>query len=275
MDDDPGWQAPLAAAAAATPGALFLIVAAATLRGGWDSVCLQFLTGKVLYAIIAGLTLFGFARAFLRAAGRVHEMTQLMRRSSAPSARVHAAGEAAGLQIREVIADGPIMLLTGFFRPIVLVSPDAVARVSDAELLAAVQHERAHSQRGDLMWSALVTFISDLVPLPVGTFIALYWRAREFAADAHATRSTDPCDLASAMLALARPARAGTSAAAFADAETVRHRLTVLLAPSSACPSRALRSFVTAALIVTLALGAGPVIGAVMLGFTCAMVMPS
>ena len=275
MVDDPGWQAPLAAAAAAMPGMLFLIVAAATLRGGWDSACLQFATGKVLYGAIAALTAFGFARAIVLAARRTHEAIRLVRQSSTPSARVRAAGEAAGVRIREIAADGPVMLLAGIFAPTVLVSADAVGRINDAELLAAVRHEAAHAQRGDLLCAAFVTFVADLVPLPVANFITLYRRAREFAADAHAARSTDPCDLASALLALARPAAVGGSVAAFADAGTVRDRLGVLLASRPPEPSRVPRALLTAALAVTFVLGAAPVLVAVTLGFTCTMAMPA
>jgi Zn-dependent protease with chaperone function len=275
MVDDSGWQAPLAATAAAMPGMLFLIVGAATLRAGWDSTCLQFVTGKVLYGAIATLTTFGFAHAIVLAAWRGRDVMRLVRQSSAPSARVRAAGEAAGVRIREVVADGPVMLLAGFLRPIVLVSADAVLRVNDAELLAAIRHEAAHFQRGDLICAAVVTFVADLVPLPVANLIAVYWRAREFAADARAARSADPCDLASALLALARPASAAASVAAFADVGTVRDRLGVLLAANSPRPSRARRALLTATLAVTFVLGAVPVLVAVALGFTCSMAMPA
>ena len=275
MADDPGWQAPLAAAAAAMPGMMFLIVGAATLRGGWDSACLQFVTGKTLYGAIAMLTAFGFARASLLTARRAREVMRFLRQSSAPSERVRAAGEAAGVRIREIGAHGPVMLLAGFLRPVVLVSADAAGRVNDAELLAAVRHEAAHSQRGDLLCAAFVTFIADLVPLPVANLMELYWRAREFAADAHAARNTDPCDLASALLALARHATIGASLAAFADAGTVRDRLGVLLAPSLPQPSRVRRALLTASLAATFILGAAPVLAAVTLGFTCTMVMPA
>jgi Zn-dependent protease with chaperone function len=275
MVDDPGWQAPLAAAAAAMPGMLFLIVGAATLRGGWDSACLQFVSGKALYGAIAMLATFGFARASVLAARRVREVMRLLRQSSSPSERVRAAGDAAGVRIREVAADGPVMLLAGFLRPVVLVSADAVGRVNDAELLAAIRHEAAHFQRGDLLCAAVVAFIADLVPLPVTNFIAVYWRAREFAADAHAARSTDPCDLASALLALARPPTVSASIAAFADAGTVRDRLGVLLAPHPPQPSRIRRTLMTAVLATTFVLGAAPVLAAVTLGFTCTMVMPA
>jgi Zn-dependent protease with chaperone function len=248
-----------------------LVVGAATLRGGWDSACLQFVSGKVLYGAIAMLTTFGFARAIVLAARRARDVVRLLRQSSAPSERVRAAGEASGVRIREVAANGPVMLLAGFVRPVVLVSADAVARVNDAELLAAIRHETAHSQRGDLLCAAVVTFIADLVPLPVANFIALYRRAREFAADAHAARYTDPCDLASALLALARPSTLGVSIAAFADVGTVRDRLGVLLAPNRPRPSRKPRALLTAALAATFILGAAPVLATVTLGFTCTM----
>lgn len=155
MVDDPGWQAPLAAAAAALPGLLFLVVGAATLRGGWDTACLQFVTGKVLYGAIATLTIFGFVRAAMFAAQRAREVVRLLRQSSPPSARAYAAGQAAGVRIREIVSEGPVMLLAGFLRPTVLVSAEAIRRVNDAELLAAVRHEAAHFQRGDLVCAAV------------------------------------------------------------------------------------------------------------------------
>jgi Zn-dependent protease with chaperone function len=273
MTDDPGWQAPLAAGAAALPGALFLVIGAATLRGGWDSVCLQFASGRVLYGAIACLTAFGFVRAIVLAQRRGADVVRLVRQSSTPSARTRAAGDAAGVRIREVSAAGPVVLLAGLFRPVVLVSTNALQRVNDAELLAAIRHEAAHARRGDLLCAATVTFVAELVPLPVGGLIALHRRAREFAADAHAARIADPCDLAAALLALARPASAGGAIAAFAEAGTVRDRLGALLALKPARPSRVRRSLVVAALAATFVLGAAPVLVAVAFGFTCSMAM--
>jgi Zn-dependent protease with chaperone function len=274
MVDDPGWQAPLAAAAAALPGALFLTIGAATLRGGWDSVCLQFASGRVLYGAIAAVTAFGFGRAIALVVRRVREVTRLVRASSAPSARVRHAGERAGVRVREISAAGPVVVLAGLFRPVVFVSTEALSRVNEAELLAAIRHEAAHAQRRDLVCGAFVTFIADVVPLPVGPLIALHHRAREFAADAHAARIADPCDLASALLVLARPAKIAGGLAAFAEAGTVRDRLGALLSPSSTKPSRVRRSLLTAALAATFLSGAAPVLVAVALGFTCSMEMP-
>lgn len=274
MSDDSGWQAPLAATAAGLPGMLFVVLGAATLRDGWNSACLQFASGRVLYAVVAALTAFGVARAMTLAVRRVRDVVRLIRSSSAPSARLQRAADATGMRIRAVSAAGPVVLIAGFVRPIVLVSADALLRVNDAELHAAVRHEAAHARRGDLICAAIIMFIADLVPLPVGNLIALYRRAREFAADAHATRFADPCDLAGALLALSRPAAALASVAAFADAGTVRERLGTLLAPSLPRPSRVRRSLLCAALAATFVLGAAPALVAFWLGFTCAMAMP-
>ncbi|HEV2641431.1 MAG TPA: hypothetical protein VGT98_01935 [Candidatus Elarobacter sp.] len=274
MADDPGWQAPLAATAAALPGTLFLTIGAATLRGGWDSVCLQFASGRVLYGAIAALTVFGFVRAVALAVRRGSEVTQFGRRSSAPSARVRQAGDLAGVRVREVSSAGPVVVIAGFSRPVVFVSTAALDRVNDAELLAAIRHEAAHAQRGDLVCGAIVTFIADVVPLPVGSLIALHRRAREFAADAHAARTADPCDVASALLALARPAKSASWIAAFAETGTVRDRLGALLSPASTKPRRLRRSLVTGALAATFVLGAAPVLVAVALGFSCSIAMP-
>jgi len=274
MTDDAGWQAPLAAAAAALPGALFLTIGAATLRGGWDSVCLQFASGRVLYGAIAAVTAFGFIRAVALAVRRSREVERLVRASSPPSARVRHAGDRAGMRVREVSSAGPVVVLAGLFRPTVFVSTEAVSRVNDAELLATIRHEAAHAQRRDLVCGAIVTFIADVVPLPVGALIALHHRAREFAADAHAARIADPCDLASALLALARPAKVAGGIAAFAEAGTVRDRLGALLSDTALRPSRLRRALCTAALAATFVLGAAPVSIAVALGFTCSTGMP-
>jgi Zn-dependent protease with chaperone function len=271
MGDDPAWQAPLAAAAAAAPGALFVTLGIVTLRDGWSSSCLQFASGRVLYAAIAALTALGLARATRLCLRRSGEVAHLVRRSAAPCPRVRAAGESAGVRVREISAAGPVVLLAGTFRPVVLVSVAARERVSDAELRAALLHEAAHARRGDPLCAALVTFVADLVPLPVGNLIALYRRAREFAADAHAACVADPCDIASALLALARAGKRDAPVAAFAEAGTVRERLGVLLAPAAVRPSPVRRALLAAGVAATYVAGAAPAVAALVWGFSCAM----
>lgn len=228
----------------------------------------------MLYGIIIVLSAFGFVRAIALGLRRNGDVRRLIATSSAPSLRLRDASDVAGIRIREVAAPGAVVMLAGLFRPIVLVSSDALDRINDAELIAAIRHEAAHARRGDLLCAAAVSFLADLVPLPVGSLIALHRRAREFAADAYATRVADPCDLACALIALARPVRDGALTAAFAESGTVRDRLGVLLARHAPLPSRARRVLVAFGLIGTLVLGAAPTLTAVILGFTCAMAMP-
>ncbi len=62
LDSDPEWQAPLAAAAAAIPGALFVLLAVEAMIGGLAAACLETLVGRVLFAL-------SFSSAFLPSAG--------------------------------------------------------------------------------------------------------------------------------------------------------------------------------------------------------------
>ena len=275
MTDDPGWQAPLAAAAAGIPGALFVVLAVVTLRDGWTSPCLQFAAGRLLYGAVAASTCIALCRAMVSAIRRARDVAALVRRSTPAQAHVAAAGLAAGLPVREIDDRGPVVVLAGCWQPIVLVSTDALKRVNRAELLAAIHHEAAHARRGDLLCAAALTFLADLVPLPVGNLVALYRRAREFAADAHAARFSDPCDLASALLALARRHSADRSLAAFADAGSVRDRLGSLLASAPRRPSRARRALMSIVLATTFLAGAAPALIAAVAGFSCTMSMPA
>lgn len=269
MDGDPGWQAPLAAAAAALPAFLFIVIGVVTLRDTWGSVCLQFVTGRVLYTAIAVVTVFGFVRAVTLLRRRTAEIDRLIASSTPASPALAAATAAQGLDAREVPSNEAFILLAGIARPVVLVSTEALRRLDPSQLDAAIRHEAAHSDRGDQVISAVVTFVSDIIPLPVGDLVALYRQAREFAADAHAASRIDPCDLAGALLALARGGSVPAGAAALAEAGTVRARLAVLLTDTPPPPSRVRRLLVASSLVTTFALGASPAIAALVYGIQC------
>jgi Zn-dependent protease with chaperone function len=273
MDADPRWQAPLSAAAAAMPGVLFVFIGAVTLRDAWASECLRFPAGRVLYGVIAAITVIGLVRAVILAVRRRSEIRRLLAASESPAARVQIAGERAGLPVRSVRSDEPFVLLAGVRRPVVLISTEALRRLNDAELEAAILHEAAHARHGDQAVAALITFIGDVVPLPVAPLVAMYRRAREFAADQAASYETDPCELASALLALARSRSAPAGAAAFAEPATVRARLFALLADSPEPPARWRRVVVTSTLLTTFAAGLGPTIVALLAGIHCYEVM--
>jgi Zn-dependent protease with chaperone function len=273
MDADPRWQAPLSAAAAVIPGALFLFIGAMTLRDGAQSECWRYATGHVLYSVIAALTVFGLMRAVVLAVRRHIEIDRLVASAQAPGERERRIAERCGLRVRRVNSASPFVLLAGIRRPVVLISNEALQRLDDAQLDAAIRHEAAHFRHGDQLVAALVTFIGDMIPLPVGPLVALYRRAREFAADQAASCEADPDALASALLALARANAAPAGAAAFAEPATVRARLVALLNDVPPAPARWRRIVVTGLLLGTFVAGAAPTVIAFFVGLHCNEVM--
>jgi beta-lactamase regulating signal transducer with metallopeptidase domain len=273
MKADPRWQAPLSAAAAALPGFLFALLGAVSLRDGWASECLHFATGRALYAAIAVVTVFGLIRAIALAYRRRSEIQRLLAASVTAGWREGVVAERLGLRVRRVHSEEPFVLLAGVRRPTVLISSEALRRLDDAQLDAAIRHEAAHARHGDQLVAALVTFIGDLVPLPVAPLVSIYRSAREFAADQAAALESDPCDLASALLALAQARFAPAGTAAFVERATVGARLAALLADSPQRPARSRRIVVTAILLATLVVGAAPAIVALVAGIHCNEVM--
>jgi Zn-dependent protease with chaperone function len=269
MEGDRGWQAPLAAFAATLPALLFVIIGLVTVRDAWGSPCLNYLTGRVLYAGIAAVTVFGLFRAAIQLYRRWSEVRRLLARTRPASPLLANVKAAQGKSTRELDSDDAFILLAGIVDPVVVVSSEALRRLDGDQLEAAIRHEIAHARRGDQIISAIVSFVADIVPLPVGGLAALYRRAREFAADAYAVRHVDPIDLAGALLALARggPSLAGT--AAFAEPGTVRGRLAVLLADAPAVSSRWRRVLVTGVLCAIFVLGASPSIAGFASGVRC------
>jgi Zn-dependent protease with chaperone function len=273
MDADPRWQAPLSAAAAVLPGVLFLFIGAMTIHDGWGSQCLRFVTGRVLYGSIAAMTIFGLLRAIALACRRRAEIDRLVASAAEPGKRERTIARRCGLRVRRVFSDTPFVLLAGVRGPVVLVSSEALQRLDDAQLEAAIHHEAAHLRHGDQLLAAFVTFIADVVPLPVNSLVALYRRAREFAADDAAAREVDADALASALIALARATVIPAGAAAFAEPATVRARLIALLTESPPCPARWRRVVVTGLLLGTLIAGSTPMIVAIFAGIHCTEVM--
>jgi Zn-dependent protease with chaperone function len=275
MDADARWQAPLSAAAALLPGALFLFIGAMTLGDGWQSDCLRYATGRVLYGAIAALTVYGLLRAIVLAFKRHAEIVRLLASAALPGLREQRMAQHCGLQVRRVFSTVPFVLLAGIRQPFVIISSEALKRLDDAQLDAAIHHEAAHFRHGDQLVAALVTFIGDMLPLPVAPLVGLYRRAREFAADQAASRKADPCALAAAMIALARASAAPSpaGAAAFAEPATVRARLAALLTDTPPSPAPWRRIAMTTLLIATLAAGAAPTIVAFIAGIHCNEVM--
>lgn len=230
MDDDAAWQAPLAAIAATTPGAVFLLLAVIDLAGAHSSGCLQFLWGRILFVTILALSILALARAITIAYSRAAQIRTLIALSRAPAEDVLTIARRVGVRVRVLPFADPFCALAGLCRPVVLVSRETLERLNGEELEAALRHERAHALRADLPLSAALSFFADLLPLSTGDLIETYNTAREFAADEHATRKIKAHQLASAIVSLAGTQRIAHLVAALAeDSASIKPRVLALL----------------------------------------------
>jgi len=229
MDADSLWQAPLAAAAAVVPGGLLLALGVAALASGFHSPCLETPQGRMLFAIVWTALAVSLLRAVVRTGRRHRESRSFIAASRASSGRLFAAAQRVGIAARELPDPVAFCALAGILHPVVVVSSGTVAELNDAELDAALLHERGHARRGDQVIAAVLTFLVDLLPLPATDLVVLYRQAREVAADQHALREASACDLAAALLAFARGQRTVAHTAALPGETGMRHRLQLLL----------------------------------------------
>lgn len=92
----------------------------------------------------------------------------------------------------------------GLLRPRVLVSRAVTEGLDEGELRAAVAHERAHVDRADPRWSAVLALAGCVAPLTSGRWFALWRDAAEEAADDVAASLTDGATVARALVSVAR-----------------------------------------------------------------------
>jgi len=258
MKDDAAWQAPLAATAAALPGALFVALWVGAIFSGLSTSCLSLPAGRLVFGVIIAAMIAALARATVLALARAIEIRRLIRSSSAPSPRLRAHAQANDVRARELHDSAPICALAGTLWPVVLVSTGALAAISDEELRAALHHERAHARRGDQLLAAALSFLVDLLPLPAADLVQTYKTARELAADQDAVRATDANSLAGALIEFAKGGRAIAGAACLIDdrTSTMTRRLRALLTPSAPAPHQnRLRRFALAVTLAAIAVG--------------------
>ncbi len=229
MSADAAWQAPLAAAGATVPGGLLLALGGAAVLTGFQSACLQTPQGRVVFAVVWTALIVSLVRAAVLAARRHADARSLVDAARAPTLRLRLASARTGIPARELSDTQPFCALAGVRRPVVIISTGTLAELDDAELDAALLHERGHARRGDQVLAALLSFFVDLLPLPAADLVAMYREAREFAADEHALQTASPDDLAGALLAFARGQRAVSAVAALPGETGLRRRLHVLL----------------------------------------------
>ncbi len=272
MSDDPASQAPIAAFAAALPGLAFGTLALEALVTGSKSQCLAFVSGRVLFGAIAVLTIAAFVRASIRAFQQHAEVRRLFGASVAPSERLARMAAELGIVVRSVNDGVPFCALAGITRPTVFISSASERCLSDAELRAALLHERAHRVRYDQALVAVLTFATDLLPLPVHDLIATYRRARELTADRDASRTTNPVHLARAILAMTRAQSPALAAGLSCEPNVVRARLEALLGDRPVSEKKKRRFVVVAILVALTVLATSSAVASLIVSAACAKI---
>ncbi len=260
MNDDRPSQAAFAAGAAALPGALFLALVAFGIAEGVNSPCLQLTAGKAMYALLVLLIAGAIARSLLRAHARNQRLHALLGSSTKARGRAAEIATEVGVPLFQVHDPRAMLVVTtGAPKPGVYISTGALRQFDDAELRAALFHERAHLDRGDHHIAPWLYLLRDVLPLPAGAFIDIYRCSREFCADRAALAHVERTDLASALLRVARGFSLSLEhGAAFAEQHAMHGRLNALLHPTEdPQPNVRRRRLVAIALWAILAVGLG------------------
>ena len=255
MDADRSWQAPFAALGSILPGASFLSIAAYGITVGTSSNCLQYATGRAIFATLLLVTVAAAARAIWILAVRLRESASIRSSAGTPGPRLRAAAPAKSA-VREIDDPNPFCAVLGILRPVIVVSSGTLNRLNDEELRAALSHEVAHVQRYDHVLGALAAFFSDLLPFGSTGLLDAYWEAREFAADQRALAETQVEALAGAIIALAKPPKLGVAAL---GGGAVTARLRRLLAPSTQSLSLRGRMAAGSALVIAAVIALLPI----------------
>ena len=177
------------------------------------------------------------ARALWHTVLRGRETLRLQAAAHAPSPRLRRAAASLGLRARELPTDRKECFVAGVVRPTAYVSRGALVSLSQAELSAALHHERAHVRGRDTLVLSLLSFLADLAPLAPQGAIEVYQLAREAVADRAAISGAGRLNLAAALLALARPGPAPAGSLPMAKPETLRWRLQAILERNEVPPA--------------------------------------
>jgi Zn-dependent protease with chaperone function len=164
-----------------------------------------------------------------RAAARQWEVARLFQAASAPGERLRRAAERFGVPARELATDDKECFVAGLARPTVFVSRGALAQLGDAELDAALAHERAHVEGRDTLWLMALSYFRDLAPFGRGEALEAFRAAREARADRQAADAAGRLNLASALVALARRGSAPAAALPLVRESALRARMRALL----------------------------------------------
>jgi Zn-dependent protease with chaperone function len=196
-----------------------------------------------MVAAMAGLAAWSFSvtrasRAIVRSARHIRECRERGREVRLPGERPTA---------WVIESNAPCVMLTGMFRPRIVVSRAVLAALSAEQLSAVIRHERAHGIHRDNLNRLLLLLAPGVLPWASGyrTLEQAWAKLSEWAADDRAVAGQTRRSLSLAA-ALVRVARLGSAAPApalatslMADGADLSERVDRLLNPSlRAAPSR-------------------------------------
>ena len=205
-------------------------------------------TLHVLYLLLLTVALVRLARVIYGFA-RAQEFTASLRRVQ-PQRLCHN-----DLPLHLLPTERPLCFTAGVLRPRIYISIGLLRELSSRDREAVLAHETAHVRRRDGGMNALLAGFYTLFPLPGSSLVLHEWeRAAERACDVEAAqRVGDPCDVAAALVKVARlmDPRTLPGAAYFAaSGEDVAGRVHALLAlPASGRSPRQRRPVLVTGLI--------------------------
>jgi Zn-dependent protease with chaperone function len=226
-----------AAALAAVPGLVGLAVIFHALSIDPVVTWRGLISHRLTPLVAAGFLTF----AMLQAARRQSHAARLFALARPASGRLARVATRPKLRALEIPSNAKDCFVAGSFRPSVFISSGALAHLDEAEFDAALHHERAHVTARDTLWLVLLAFLRDLAPWGQGVALDAFRAAREAAADRAAARSAGTLNLASALVALARPERVAADGTVLpmACGDNFRWRMqTLLYGDSPPAPSR-------------------------------------
>jgi len=215
-----------AAILAAAPGLAGLGVIWQALQ--WEPV--RTWHGLVMYRLTPLVAVGLVAYAVVRALQRQAEVARLFAAAGPAGERLQRAAGRLGLRARQLPTADKECFVAGMLRPTVFVSTGALAELTEDELEAALCHERAHVRGRDTLALFALSLLRDLAPWGRGVALEAFRAAREARADRQAAGSAGPLNLASALVALARPGPALAAVALpMARGDSLRWRMQALL----------------------------------------------
>jgi Zn-dependent protease with chaperone function len=193
--------------------------------------------GVVLLRLTPAVALAFLGYALVRAALRQREVARLFSAGTAPGERLARFARELGLRALELPTQERECFVAGVLRPTVFVSRGTLDRLGDAELSAALHHERAHVTGRDTLMLFALSLLRDLVPWGGSAALEAFQTAREAIADRQAAAHAGPLNLAAALVALARPGPSQAGVLPMARKDTLRWRMQALLDTGTDAPA--------------------------------------